>query len=106
MQYSINGTWQSDLSFGGLAGGAYTVTVQDYIGFTANITVTVVQPAGIFLYFVIPNRSYISPIEIQITYELKDGEVTLTVKGGIGNYTYNWSNGETSSSIFLYFILS
>ncbi|MFK7810577.1 MAG: T9SS type A sorting domain-containing protein [Saprospiraceae bacterium] len=30
---------------------------------------------------------------------LDDGSIDLTVSGGIGNYTYAWGNGESSSSI-------
>ena len=32
-------------------------------------------------------------------YNLNDGFIDITVTGGAGNYTYEWSNGETSQDL-------
>ena len=46
MNYSLNaGTYQSSGTFGSLAAGTYTVTVQDAVLSTFDVSVTITQPA-------------------------------------------------------------
>lgn len=72
-----------------LSAGSYTVTVQDANGCTATASVTITQPAP--LYVDIPLATNVSCVA---------GTATASVSGGTSPYTYNWSPfGQHSSTI-------
>jgi gliding motility-associated-like protein len=84
-----NGSTTEDLS--GIAAGTYTVTVTDANGCISGETVTITEPAAALTY-----TSAVS----QITCNgAADGVINLSVSGGTGPYTYNWSNGSTSEDL-------
>jgi hypothetical protein len=73
----------------GLSAGAYTVSVFDGNGCLEIATVVVPPTASITLSFIRNNPD---------CADTNDGALTLIVSGGQSPYTYNWSNGSTSSS--------
>jgi gliding motility-associated-like protein len=70
-----------------MAAGAYTVTVTDANGCTAQTSVTITQPqAGLAL----------STTQVNVLcFGNSTGSVNLTVTGGTAPYTYAWSNNTT-----------
>ena len=82
-----NGATTEDLS--NLSAGNYTVVVTDASGHTATASVTISQPAAI----VINSNS------TDVTcFGNNNGSASVNVSGGNAPYTYNWSNGNTTSS--------
>ena len=57
-------------------------------------------PIGIDTAFVcVIDPLFISSSLTQPTCDQNNGTITLSVSGGSGNYTYNWSSGQTTASI-------
>lgn len=74
----------------GLAAGSYTVTVSDSAGCSATQTFTITEPSEL-----IATVSSITPADCGVS----NGTASITVTGGTGAYTYNWSpNGGSASS--------
>ncbi|PLX07981.1 MAG: hypothetical protein C0594_06265, partial [Marinilabiliales bacterium] len=75
----------------GLSAGTYTVTVTDNLNCTATETVTISEPAAIG----------IVPATVDLTcYGICTGEAhVVSVSGGSGNFSYAWSNTETTQNI-------
>jgi uncharacterized protein YjdB len=71
----------------GLSAGAYTVTISDNNLCTKTGTVSVGQPAQLNITGVTKNINCNAN---------QTGNIELSVTGGAGNYTFNWSNGSTS----------
>ncbi len=84
-----DGSTSEDLS--AIAAGTYTVTVTDANGCTSGETVTITEPAAALTY-----SSSVSQISCN---GAADGSIDLTVSGGTGPYTYNWSNGSSSEDL-------
>ncbi len=84
-----SGSTSEDLT--AIAAGTYTVTVTDANGCTSGETVTITEPAAALTY-----TSSVSQISCN---GAADGSIDLTVSGGTGPYTYNWSNGSTSEDL-------
>jgi hypothetical protein len=82
------GASRTTASVTGLVAGSYTVTVTDANNCTAQLPVTITQPAAITLSFATTSAS------CQPT-----GSATVTPSGGTGAYTYLWSNGATTNKI-------
>jgi len=80
----------STLTITGLAGGTYTVTITDASSCTDIASVTLTAPSS-------PNVSATSTPPSGCG--TSDGTATANVTGGSTPYTYNWSNGGTTSSI-------
>ncbi len=79
---SLDGETVSDLG-----AGDYQVSVTDAVGNTTSATFRIVQPRQL---------SYsIQKVESAST-DNEDGKASFNVKGGNGNYTYAWDNGETT----------
>ena len=70
--------------------GNYSVSVTDENNCTSTKTITITEPSDINItsskYDVSCNGSC-------------NGSIDLTVSGGVGNYVYNWSNGEVTEDI-------
>ncbi|MDX2003571.1 MAG: N-acetylmuramoyl-L-alanine amidase [Chitinophagales bacterium] len=73
-----------------LAAGVYYITVTDGNGCRLSDTVVVAQPSPLSV-----NLNGTNPT----CFGLADGSITSTVSGGVGNYSYAWSNGQTTASI-------
>lgn len=82
-----NGSTSQDIS--ALPAGTFTVTVTDVNACTASITAVVNQNAPIVLNF----------IPVSGTCNAANGSVTVIPSGGNPNYTYLWSNGQTTQVI-------
>ncbi len=89
-----NGSNNQDISL--LPAGNYSVTVTDLNGCQTTSAVTLTSPAGMtqaITAFVYPSGTNISCIG------LSDGSIDLTINGGVGPYTYAWSNGATTQDL-------
>ena len=83
-----NGMTTEDLS--GIPSGFYEVMVTDANGCIASCATTVEVSIGLDLACI--------PVGTQCGEE-NTGSIDLTVQGGTGNYTFNWSNGETTEDL-------
>lgn len=84
-----NGASSDTLS--NLAAGTYTVTVGDSKGCTAVANYTINEPGAIVINESINNVSCNSG---------NDGNIKVNISGGTFPYSYSWSNGATSDSVF------
>lgn len=80
-------------SVGGLANGAYTITVQDGLGCSDFETVSIVQPSELTL-------NSISSTDLSCFGD-NSGEIVTAVSGGVGAYTISWTNlpNETGTTV-------
>lgn len=89
-----NGSVTQDIS--ALPAGTYTVTVTDVNGCQTTSTITLTQPPVLtqaISAFTYPSGTNIS------CFGASDGSVFLTIGGGVGPYTYTWSNGATTEDL-------
>ena len=70
-------------------GGTYSVTVYDTNQCSANTSITIIQKYG-------PTLHLFSTSDI---CDHLNGTATVVAQNGIGNYSYSWSNGQTTDSI-------
>jgi gliding motility-associated-like protein len=75
----------------GLTAGAYQVTVVDDNDCQLFSGATVQEPSKLTVNYVKQNKSCAG--------STNDGSIDVTVTGGTGSYTYNWSNGSTTQDI-------
>ncbi len=88
--YSWSPSGGTNASATGLTAGTYTVTVTDQNGCTQTITVTITQPPALTA----------SSTSANITCNGQtNGTASVSASGGTTGYSYNWSNGATTSSI-------
>ena len=81
---------QSSQTAVGLSAGTYTVTITDAGGCTTTASVSLVDP---------PVLSVAANMSSQATCSgVNDGVATAVVNGGVGPYTYLWSDGQTTAS--------
>lgn len=73
-----------------LPAGTFFVKITDQTGCIANYFVNITEPDLL---------TVTSDITDLRCYQVAEGEITLTVKGGTTAYSYQWSNGETSADI-------
>src|SRR5690606_843898 len=89
-EYSIDGgtTYQASHVFGGLAPGAYTITVRDANNCTATTAVVnITQPAVALS---------ATTTDTDVTcFGAADGEITVTANGGTAAYEYSIDGGTT-----------
>lgn len=83
-------TGATTASIGGLAAGTYSVVVTESSGCQGSAQVTIVEPAALN---VVVFKSDIS------CFGMDDGSAIATVTGGVMPYSYEWSGGETATSI-------
>jgi hypothetical protein len=72
-----------------LSAGTYNVAVTDADGCVGTVSLTISSPAQIVVTESISNTNC----------TFSNGQISTTVMGGSGVYTYLWSNGQTTSSI-------
>jgi gliding motility-associated-like protein len=83
--YSLNGgAFQASGTFNSLPGAAYTVTVRDINLCTANVSVTISEPATL---------SILSTSVSASCPGVTDGSISLTITGGTQPYSVIWSDG-------------
>ncbi len=82
---------QTTADASGMCAGTYSVTVTDANGCTLDINSLVVSQ---------PNQltSQVTATDVQC-YTACDGQIDVVIGGGSGNYTYSWSNGQTTPNI-------
>lgn len=83
-------TSQTTSTANNLIAGIYTVTVTDNNNCTTTNTVNILEPQN-------PLTSVISGTNTSC-FGSNDGTATITASGGTTPYTYNWSNGNTTSN--------
>jgi gliding motility-associated-like protein/uncharacterized repeat protein (TIGR01451 family) len=90
LSYNWIGTSSTESSVFGLPAGQYIVEVTDQTGCVARDTVILTQPTELIA------SAQSSPV---LCFGENTGSITLSVSGGTPNYTFDWSNGQTSQSI-------
>jgi len=88
-KYSWNNPTLSGEQPASIQAGDYVLTVTDATGATSTSTISVKQPDP-----VTATATATSPASTGNS----DGKASVQVKGGAGNYTFKWDNGETSAS--------
>ncbi|MFK8005310.1 MAG: gliding motility-associated C-terminal domain-containing protein [Saprospiraceae bacterium] len=73
----------------GLTAGTYTVAITDLALTTITKTYVITEPTAVT----------ITNVVIIDESDICDGSINITVAGGMGPYTYLWSNGEISEDI-------
>lgn len=89
--YTVN--WTNGLngnSIANLSAGSYQATVTDSNGCNSNVNVTITQPEVL---------AVTDNVQNLLCFEDNSGVISLTPSGGSGNYTYQWSNGESTKDI-------
>ena len=74
-----------------LSAGNYNYDISDANGCLLNDSVTINQPSEILVSYTFNNVSACG---------VSDGNINLSVTGGISPYTYSWSNGSSSEDIY------
>ena len=96
--YSWTNTPQTTPSITGLDGNiTYTLTVTDSLGCIAIRPVFISEPSQLLLTSVIPQRNDTFNLSC---YGSDDGSIEVSVNGGIGPYSYIWSNLAQTDSVF------
>jgi len=80
-----NGSTNSNIN--NLTDGQYTLTITDANGCTKSLPVSVSQPTSFIQLTMLTNSIMCNGHD--------DGWIDLSVVGGMGNYSYQWSNGGT-----------
>ncbi|MBL0343394.1 MAG: SprB repeat-containing protein [Bacteroidetes bacterium] len=76
----------------GLSSGTFTVTVTDVKGCTSVLSTAITQPASAL-------SSALNVTQDVNCFGGNNGTIDLTVNGGTGPYTYNWSNGQSTQDL-------
>lgn len=74
----------------GLAAGDYEVSVTDATGAIKSAKFAIIQPNSV--------QASISNVKMATSTTVADGKATVEAKGGAGNYSFKWNNGETSAA--------
>ncbi|MEM1121050.1 MAG: MopE-related protein, partial [Bacteroidota bacterium] len=82
---------QSTATAFGLPAGTFTLTVIDANNCTETAQSTLANPTALSL--------SVANISSPICNEINDGEINLSVSGGTGTYSYQWSTGDTTASL-------
>ena len=87
------GTWSNGVDGfinNDLAAGTYTITITDASGCTGTGSAVVTEPAALTVTVMTTHETSV---------DANDGTATANPMGGTGDYTYSWSNGETTQMI-------
>jgi outer membrane protein OmpA-like peptidoglycan-associated protein len=84
-----NGETSQDIA--GLAAGEYSVTITDASGCPDSLTVEVKEPKEL--------QVAIDSIRDILCYGYQNGEINVTVKGGVPPYVYSWSDQSSSQDL-------
>ncbi|MBK8845182.1 MAG: SprB repeat-containing protein [Bacteroidetes bacterium] len=84
-----NGSTNEDIN--NLSAGVYKVIITDAVSDTDSIEITINEPPAL----IIITDSIINPP----CYGISNGSIYISVAGGVGNYIYNWSGGQTTEDI-------
>ncbi|MBK6265418.1 BspA family leucine-rich repeat surface protein [Marivirga sp. S37H4] len=87
--YSYGGTVQDDGLFENVGLGEYEVIVTDINGCQATVNVSITEPESISISAEVTDNTSING----------NGSISLTISGGTGDYSYDWSNGATTAII-------
>ncbi|MBI2966631.1 MAG: PKD domain-containing protein [Bacteroidetes bacterium] len=90
VQWDSSAGNQTTTTVTGLSGGNYSVIVTDSAGCIATQNTLVTEPAALSLTAVITNAN--SPGN-------NDGTINISVTGGTGAYTYQWSTGAVTEDV-------
>ncbi len=89
--FSWTGTAQTTENIFGLTAGSYTLTVTDDLGCTFILPTVVLTT---------PPQLIITETHVDVSCDgLGDGSIDVTVSGGVGPYTYLWTNGATTQDL-------
>ena len=77
-------------SITGLSAGTYSVTVKDENGCESSCEVTITEPNAL--------SCDIESTDVGCKGE-STGSATVSAEGGVGSYTYSWSNGEDTATV-------
>jgi len=80
----------NSITASGLAAGTYSLTVTDAVGCTDTLEVEIVEPSEIITQKNVTDESCVG---------MNDGQVNVSNSGGTPNYTYAWSNTQTTASL-------
>lgn len=84
-----NGSISKNIS--GLNAGSYTVKVKDHNGCMETLTTSISEPAELV--------ATLGEIRNLKCYGLAEGEIAISLRGGVAPYKFKWSNGDTSQNI-------
>jgi len=88
--YSLNGSSAVENNiWEGLPAGEYTLEIVDDSSCVITTTATIKSPTPLEIEGVVTNSSSVNG----------NGSIDLTVSGGVGDYSYEWSNGANASLI-------
>ncbi|CAA6819092.1 MAG: internalin, putative, partial [uncultured Aureispira sp.] len=88
--YAWNSSTQTTATSTGLSAGVHCVTVTDGNGCTVDTCIQVTEPTAL---------SNINFSTTNVTcFGGSDGTATVSLTGGVGGYTYNWSNGNNTAT--------
>lgn len=90
--YNITSPIAGQVNQGNLPAGTISVSVVDGGGCTASVSATLTAPANCCTFTISANTTLPG-------CGTANGSISLTVSNGSGNYTYNWSNGQSTSSL-------
>lgn len=83
-------TGSSNASIQNLIAGNYTVIVTDANGCTSNQNIQVAQPTAITI------QPTVNGIPC---FGMSNASISVSTSGGVGPYTYNWSNGAITNTV-------
>jgi len=87
---------QSSQTANNLMAGTYTVSVTDANGCTANTTITLTQPGP-----AVPELSVTASVNSHVScFGGSNGQATATATGGVGPYTWLWSDGQQTDVVY------
>jgi len=82
---------QTDTAITGLSAASYGVTVTDSAGCASASSITITQPDPIIIQS--------DTVVAESAAGSSDGSITISVTGGTGTYSYNWSTGDSTQNI-------